>query len=42
MAASESVRLFDVQQGPALLLDVPVRFHDLFRLHGRKLLGNDL
>ena len=42
MAAAGKIHLLGVLAGANFLLDLPLWFHDLFGLHGRKLLGNDL
>ena len=42
MAAAGKVYMQRLLAGAEFLLDLPVRFHDLFGLHGRKYLGNDL
>ncbi|SPJ16412.1 hypothetical protein SBDP2_90007 [Syntrophobacter sp. SbD2] len=42
MAAAGKVYMQRLLAGAKFLLDVSVRFHDLFGLHGRKFLGNDL
>jgi hypothetical protein len=42
VAAEENLRVFDLPSGPTVLLELSLRIHDLFGLHGRKLLGNDL
>jgi hypothetical protein len=42
VAKAKALCVRDLQSRAAFLLDVPLRVHDLFRLHGRKLLGHDL
>lgn len=42
MEAFREIRLCDMRPGAVVLLDMPVRIHDLFRLHGREFLGHDL
>jgi hypothetical protein len=42
MAAAGKVYLRCLLAGTAFLLDLSVRVHDLFGLHGRKFLGNEL
>ena len=42
MAAAGKVYMQRLLAGAEFLLDLSVRFHDLFGLHGRKFLGNDL
>ena len=42
MAAAGKIHLRGVLAGANFLLDLPLWFHDLFGLHERKLLGNDL
>ena len=42
MAAAGKIHLHGLFTGANFLLDLPLWFHDLFGLHGRKLLGNDL
>jgi hypothetical protein len=42
MAAAGKVCMLCLLEGAEFLLDLHVRVHDLFELHGRKSLGNDL
>lgn len=42
MEKTPRVHMLRLQEGVSLLLDLSMRFHDLFRLHGGKLLGHDL
>jgi hypothetical protein len=42
MAEAGKVYMQRLLAGAELLLDLSVRFHALFGLHGRKFLGNDL
>lgn len=42
MAKAGKIRMHHLRKRTALLLDLSLRFHDLLRLHGRKLLGHDL
>jgi len=42
MAAPRCLPLFYLWAGATLLLDLSLRIHDLFRLHGGEFLGNDL
>ena len=42
MAAARKVCLLNLLAGADFLLDLSMRVYDLFRLHGRKFLGNDL
>ena len=42
VAAAGKIYLRCVRPGAFILLDLPMRFHDLFGLHGGKLLGDDL
>ena len=42
VAAAPKVRVLRLLQRADFLLDLSLRVHDLFGLHGRKFLGNDL
>jgi hypothetical protein len=42
MAATGKLYMQRLFAGTDFLLDLSVRFHDLFGLHGRKFLGDDL
>ena len=42
MAEAGKLYMQRMLAGAEFLLDLSVRFHDLFGLHGRKFLGNDL
>ncbi|MCK8601225.1 hypothetical protein [Desulfoferrobacter suflitae] len=42
MASAQILQVRHLRARTALLLELPVRVHDLLGLHGRKLLGHDL
>jgi hypothetical protein len=42
MAAAGKIYLQHVLSGAVILLDMSMRVHDLFGLHGGEFLGNDL
>jgi hypothetical protein len=42
MEAAGKIYLLYVHAGTILLLDMHLRFHDLFGLYGRELLGDDM
>ena len=42
VAAAGKVRMLRLLERTAFLLELHVRIHDLFGLHGRKFMGNDL